>query len=212
MSLDAQSEAGRLTVRRLEATMAGVRATVSGTYGDGGRISEGRVELTTQDVSPVRAYLPADAVAFPGLLRGPANLLLTLSGPPDALAARATLDLGDLRVDAQPTLNLPGRRWSGPVTIHHPGAPRLLELLDRPGTAPWLGDGSFSLIAQASSGPGSLELDEFQLVAGSLRASGQLTFSGRALSGRVRAETLPLPPSSRARRTRSRWRRCGERR
>jgi hypothetical protein len=193
ISLDMQSEAGRLTVRRFEATGLGVRATASGTIGDGGRISEGRVELTTQDVSPARAFLPTDLVGIPGLLRGPASLLLQLSGPPDALAVRAALELNDLRAEAQPVLNLPARRWTGPVMAHHPGAPRLLESVGVPGTASWLGDGSFSVIAQASAVPGRFELDNVELVAGSLRARGQLVLAGSAFSGKIRAETLPLP-------------------
>lgn len=198
VSLDAQSEAGRLTVRRLEATALGVHATVSGTAGEGGRVSEGRMELATLDVSPLRMLLPADLLAptgftAPALLHGPANALVQVSGPPDALAVRATAELNDLRVEAQPLINLPARRWAGPLTLHHPGAPRLLEQLGLQGTAPWLGDGSFSLIAQANVVPGRAEATSFELVAGQLRAAGQLALAGRALSGRVRAETLTLP-------------------
>jgi hypothetical protein len=193
LSVDAQSEAKRLTLRRLEATAFGIRATVSGTLGEGARLSEGRIDLSTQDVSPVRALLPPDWAVPARLLRGPASLLLQVSGPPDALAARATMELGDLRLEAQPVLNLSTRRWTGPVTLHHPGAPRLLEVLGVPGTAAWLGDGSFSLIAQAAVSPGRIELDNFELVAGAARASGRLALAERSLSGRIIAETLPLP-------------------
>ncbi|MBV8916392.1 MAG: AsmA family protein, partial [Acetobacteraceae bacterium] len=193
LSIDGQSEAGRLTLRRLELTGFGIRATASGTLGEGARLSEGRVELSTQDVSPVRGLLPPDWTAGVGLLRGPANMLVQMSGPTDALAVRTTLDMADLRVEAQPVLNLPARRWAGSLTLHHPGAPRLLEVLGLPGTASWLGDGSFSLIAQASGAPDRVELSDFTLVAGSNRATGQLALRDRTLSGRVAAETLALP-------------------
>ncbi|HYZ61133.1 MAG TPA: AsmA-like C-terminal region-containing protein, partial [Acetobacteraceae bacterium] len=189
-SIDIQSEAGRLTLRRLEASGFGMRVTASGTLGEGGRISEGRVEASAQDAAALRPLLPWD---LPDLLRGSASLLLQLSGPPDALASRVTLDLDDLRVEAQPVLNLATRRLSGSLTVHHPGAPRLLALLGVPGTASWLGDGSFSLIAQTTAAPGRIDLENFELVAGSLRASGKLEAAGRAVSGRVSAETLTLP-------------------
>ena len=193
VSVDAQSEAGRLTLRRLEATALGVHAAASGTLGEGGRVSEGRLELATQDVSPIRGFLPDELVATPGMLRGPANLLIQLSGPPEALAARATLEVNDIRAELQPVINVPARRWSGPVTLHHPGAPRLLEQLGVAGTASWLGDGSFSVIAQANRVPGRLDLTGLELIAGSLRATGQLSLAGHSVTGRIRAETLPLP-------------------
>ncbi len=190
LSVDAQTEAGKLNLRRLDTTAFGVRVTASGTLGEGGRVSEGRIEASTQDVSSIRSLAPP---MLAGLLRGPANLLVLMSGPADALAARCTLDLGDLRVEAQPVLNLPARRWSGPLMLHHPGAPRLLEVLGLPGTEAWLGDGSFSLISQVATTPGRVELQSFTLVAGAMRASGQLALAGKVLSGRIAAETLPLP-------------------
>ena len=81
LSIDAQSEAGRLTLRRLEATAFGIRLTASGTLGEGGRVSEGRLELSTQDVSPLRGAAAAWAGGAPALLRGP--------GEPAAAAVRA---------------------------------------------------------------------------------------------------------------------------
>ena len=196
LSVDAQSEAGRLTLRRLEASPFGAHLTASGTLGDGGRISEARLDASAQDLAPLQPMLPQVPLA---LLRGPGSLLLQLSGLPDALAVRGTMDVGDLRIEAQPVVNLGARRWAGPVTMQHPGAPRLLEILGVPGTASWLGDGSFSLIAQLVAEPGGIAVNDFALIAGALRAAGRLGASGGAISGRVAAETLPLPlisPSS----------------
>ncbi len=193
LAVDAQSEAGRLTLRRLEATPLGIRITASGTLEKGGRVSEARLDVSTQDVSPLRAWAGPGWADLPGLLRGPGSALLILSGPPEALATRATLDLGDLRIEAQPVLNLPGRRWAGPVMLHHPGAPRLLELLGLPGTAAWLGDGSLSLLGHVTAAPGRTELENFDLAAGSMRAKGGLLLDGQAISGQVLAESLPLP-------------------
>jgi len=192
VALDAQTDATRLTLRRLLAAPLGGRLAASGTVGEGGRVSDGGAELSLPDLGLLRPFLPADAVPAP-LLRGPATLSMTLSGPPDALAARLVAEGSGLRMEAQPTMALAARRWTGPVTLHHPGAPRLLAFLGLPGAAAWLGDGSFSLVAQAAARPGQVVLNRFDLVAGSLRASGQVTFEGGGVAGQVAAEVLPLP-------------------
>ncbi len=198
IALDAQSEATRLTLRRLEAGPLGMKLTASGTVGEGGRVSDGRMELTAPDLATLRPVVPA---RMPTLLRGPGTMLLQASGPPDALAVRLSVEASDLRFEAQPTLNLAARRWVGPVSLRHPGAPRLLEQAGIVGVAAWLGDGSLSLLAQVTANEENVALDHFILVAGALRASGQLTFEvprqpegpRLAVSGQVTAETLPLP-------------------
>ena len=193
IALDAQTEATRLTLRRFEATVQDVRLTASATIGEGGR-TEGRVELAAPDATPLRGLAPAEwAVPAANLLRGPGSAMLVLSGLPDALSVRLTADVSDLRVDAQPTLNLAEQRWSGSVTLRHPGAPRLLNALGAGGMGTWLGDGSLSLLSQIVAVPGRLTFDSFDLVAGTLRARGQLTVSGRSIAGQVAAEVLPLP-------------------
>lgn len=192
VALDVQTDAARLVLRRLQAAPLGGRLAASGTVGEGGRVSDGELDLSLPDVALLRPLLPADALPAP-LLRGPGTLALTLSGPPDALSARLVAEGGGLRMEAQPVVALAARRWTGPVTLHHPGAPRLLETLGLPGTAAWLGDGSFSVLAQVTAVPGQVALNRFDLVAGSLRASGQLTFEGRGVAGQVAAEVLPLP-------------------
>ena len=173
--------------------MAGLHAATSGTLGEGGRVTEGRVEMTAEQVAPIRPFLPPEMARLAPLLQGPANLLVLIAGPPEALAMRATLDLGDLRAEMQPVLNVPARRWVGPVALHHPGAIRLLTQLGFGGTASWLGDGSFSIIAQIAKVPGRLDIGSLDLVAGAMRIGGQLSISDRTAQGRLRAETLPLP-------------------
>jgi len=201
IALDAQTEATRLTLRRLEAGPLGMRLTASGSVGEGGRVTEGRVELTAPDLAPLRAVLPPETPVLLPLLRGPGTALLQLSGPPEALGVRLSAEASDLRIDAQPTLNLVSRRWVGPVTLRHPGAPRLLEQVGVGGTVAWLGDGSLSLLAQVTAADRRVVLDSFNLVAGTLRANGKLAFEAPsergglrlAVSGQVTAETLPLP-------------------
>ena len=192
LALDVQTEAARITLRRLEASPLGARLTASGMVGEGGRVSEGSLEVSAADLAPFRRLLPAGFPLAP-LARGPGSLSLSLAGPPDALAARLLLEVGGIRLEAKPVLALAARRWDGPVTLHHPGAPRLLEVLGMPGTLPWLGDGSMSLLAQVQAVPGRITLERFDLVAASLRAGGQLVVEGRSVTGQVAAEVLPLP-------------------
>ena len=199
--LEAQSEAARLTLRRFEAGPLGTRLAASGAIGEGGRVTDGRVELTAPDLTALRVLLPPKLPIIAAMLRGSGTASLQLSGPPDALGVRLSIEASDLRIEAQPMLNLIARRWVGPVSLRHPGAPRLLEQAGISGATAWLGDGSLSLLAQVTAADRSVALDHFDLVAGALRAGGQLTFEmpgareggSLAVSGQVAAETLPLP-------------------
>ena len=196
IGLELQSEQSRVVLRRLEAQPLGARLAVSGQLSDANRLSDGRLEFSAADLAPLRKVL---ARALPGapsldaILRGTGSLLVLAAGPPEALAGRVTLELNDLRLEAQPVFNLPGRRWSGPLTLHHPGAPRLLEMLGMGGAAAWLGDGSLSLVGQVAVAPGRIELEGGTFAAGALRASGRVLAEGRRVSGQVGFETLPLP-------------------
>lgn len=197
VAIELQSEATRVALRRLEAQPLGARLSVSGLLGDPGKLTDGRFELVAADLAALRPLLdelePASIAAVAPLLRGPGSLVVQAGGAAEALTGRVTLELGDLRMEAQPTVNLPARRWAGALTLHHPGAPRLLETLGLGGAAAWLGDGSLSLVGQMAAAPGRIDLDGATLAAGALRATGKLTIDGRRISGQVAAETLPLP-------------------
>ena len=196
VALEVNTEAARVVLRRLEAAPLGARLSASGQVGENGRITDGRLELAAPDLAALRplfARLPRLPAMAQRLLRGPGNLVATAAGPPEALAGRITAELDDLRLDLQPVVNIPARRVTGAVTLHHPGAPRLLETLGLGTTAAWLGDGSFSLVGQVAGSPGRLELLGGTLAAGALRMSGQLVQEGRRVTGHLVAETLPLP-------------------
>lgn len=199
LRLEGLTRAGRVSLRRAEAGILGLHVLGAATI-ESGRIADGKLECETPDLGPLR---PAWPRGWPGeaLLSGPGNATLTLSGPLDALAARLMIAAGDLRIDAAPVLNLPAQSWSGPVTLRHPGTPRLLEALGVRGTAAWLGDGSVSGVAQVTVAPGRAGLDGLVLTAGSLRAQGQLALtpdlskpevSRPEVSGTVSFESLPL--------------------
>ena len=196
VALELQTDAGRVVLRRLEAQPFGMRLAASGQVAEGGRLTDGKFEFTGSDVSVLQSLVSGLPLAWSGaraLLRGPGSLTVQAAGPPEAIAGRVTLELSDLRAEAQPVVDLPGRQWTGALTLHHPGAPRFLELVGLGGTASWLGDGSLSLVGQVAIGPGRLDLESGTLSAGAFRASGRLALDHGRVVGQVAAESLPLP-------------------
>ncbi len=202
--IDALLETGRLTLRRLDLQSTGARLVASGVINDTGRIADGHLEVTaaTETLAPlVTMWAPAFAPLAAHLPRGALALNALISGPPEAQAWRAVADLGDLHVEAQPVMDLPGARWTSSLSLRHPGAPRLLDTIGLGGTASWLGDGSLSFSGNlAGTGfilaPDRIASDAFDLSAGRLRASGALALDRAGtpkVTGRIVAETLPLP-------------------
>ncbi|HEY8612894.1 MAG TPA: AsmA-like C-terminal region-containing protein, partial [Roseomonas sp.] len=199
-SLDAALENGRLTLRRLAGQVVGGDLSASGTalLGVTPRLSDAALELTAPNARALAALLPGGWPDGTRLANEPITLRATGGGTPEAMALQASAELGEVRMEAAGTLDLPGRKGNGTVTLRHPGAPRLLR--DALGTVPedWIGQGSLSLVAALTAGPQGLAAERFDLVMGALRASGQLTLALDAarprLTGRLAAETVTLPP------------------
>ena len=194
-SLDVAVENGRLTVRRLQAALRGVEMSLSGTLGDGARVSDGALDLATNDAAPLATLLPPSWAVLTPLLRGPASLGVRGAGPPDALALRVTADVSDLHAEARPVIDIAKGSVSGPVTLQHPGAPRFLRTFGLGGLAAAVGDGSFFSLATVSAAPGEIRFDPFQVSAGGARIGGQVIVALGAepsVNGRVSAESLPL--------------------
>jgi hypothetical protein len=216
LAVDLAAEPGRLTLRSLEAQTSGATLAAAGTWLDGARPEPARLDAARLDLRADRAETlePALRAALPAawaapwlarlapLLTGPAQLQLQAAGPLSALGLKLTAAIGDLRAEASPTLDLPRATWSGPLALRHPGAPRLAERLGLPGAiawlgaTAWLGEGSLGLVAQLAATPEHLAAQPFTLTAGGLRAAGALRLDlgpVPRLSGRIAAETLPLP-------------------
>ena len=205
--LDGAVAGGHVVLRRLEVAAAGVQAVASGTLGDGGRIDGGRLDVQAPSAAALAGLLPARFAGWREATRlwtGPALLAVQASGPPGALALLVAGDIGDLRLETLRVLDLGARRATGVLTLRHPGAPRLAESLGLGGVAAWLGDGSLGLVAQLAvqlpgEQAGRVAAGPFNLTAGGLRASGALALDGIGdpapprLTGRIVAETLPLP-------------------
>ncbi len=203
-SVGVASEPGKIILRQAEATTMGVHVTALGSLQEGGRLGDMRLELQagTEQLGPaIASWVPGLSAFAARLPRDPVSLTVSGGGPPEALSLRAGLDIGDLHFEAQPLLNLPGlalkgARWNTQVTLRHPGAPRLFDAIGLPGTAAWLGDGSLSLVATLAGVGDRITVDSFDLSAGGLRANGNLLLDRAGtptLSGRIAADTLPLP-------------------
>ncbi len=198
-ALDAVLESGRIGLRRASAQIGGADVTLAGSLATGAAPRFG--DLVLDVVGPNAAGLAAMAAPFVTLTEDftaqPLRLRVTGAGPTDALVLAAEGEVGELRFEGQTTANLPHERATATLTLRHPGAPRLAVLLgarQRPG---WLGDGSFSLITNLSGTRAGVTAESLELVAGGLRARGQLALAldgaRPRLTGRVAAERLPLP-------------------
>ncbi len=207
-ALDATLENGRLTLRRLGFAFAELDVALTGTAsfpaqgGTPARFSDVTLEIGGMAASlaellpagsPLGAALPGDGL--------PVTLRLAGGGPAEAVALRLEGDLGELRVEAQGTIDAPARRGTGNLTLRHPGAPRLLAPLLGTQADAWLGQGSFALIAGFGASAEGIAAEHLDLVAGALRLRGRglgLALAAEPsrpprLTGRIQAERLPLP-------------------
>jgi len=196
-ALDAAVEGGRVTLRRLSGRLAEADLVASGVLALGAqpRLQDVILEANGPTALGIMALIPGPWPDRAALAAMPLTFRITGGGAPEALALRGEATLGELRAEAQGTLDLPARRGAAALTLRHPGAPRLLAE-GFGASLPWLGDGSFSLVANVVAGPQTLAVESFEVVAGTLRAGGVLALANGTrprLSGRIAAERLPLP-------------------
>ncbi len=197
LNLDAATEGGQVILRRLDAAIDGMHVIASGALGNGGVMTAGQLALTGPGTAAAAALLPAPFGPALRHLQAPISLDATAAGAPNALHLSLNATLGDLRVTAEPVVNLRSGDWQGPVTLRHPGAAELMVATGLPDPTPWLGPGSFSLIGQIAGGAAAWTIEDFRLIAGTLTASGSLHLSldpeGPTISGAIRANALPVP-------------------
>ncbi len=194
LDLDAGLQGGTLTVR--DATVAGRDFTVTahGSLAPGGHILDGQATVKLAHASALSAALPPWWPA--NLLHGPATLAFGASGDPAALSTSLQAEIADGQAEADGTADLVKPGWAGSVALRHPGAPRLLDALGLSSAESWLGDGSLSLTGRLAVDPGRLALSGADLSAGALKTTADLVLDRQgvpALTGRLDAETLPLP-------------------
>ncbi len=197
-ALDGALENGRMTLRRLSGRLADTDVTASGVLALSPqlRLQDLTIEASGSSGRGLMALVPGDWPDRTAIAGMPLALRLSGGGTMEALALRGGAEIGELRLEASGTLDLPQRKGNASITLRHPGAPRLLAEAFRSDAGAWLGEGSLSLIAALTAGPQGVAAESFELVAGGLRARGALALAlgGRPrLTGRLAAERLPLP-------------------
>jgi hypothetical protein len=200
--VDAALQGGALMVRSLQGEVAGLQVALSGGLSSSGRFSAGELLLVGRDGSPLRALVPAGGLHDAEIWQAPVEVRVTADGPADAVDVQAQATLGDALIEAKPVVNFATGVAFGPVTLRHPGAPRLLKLLGLVDPADWLGDGSVSVIAQVAFAPSTVILDRLDAIAADLRGHGRLVLrlgGVPAVSGGLAFDTLPIPLPAAAR-------------
>jgi hypothetical protein len=198
LSIDVAAEPGRLALRRLDAQAGAVSLKGAATVLAGGRVAESRIEVRADRADAILEMARHGALArhMGALRKAPLIIQAQASGAPETLGLKLLAEWGDLRMEFTPTLDIPASRWAGPLALRHPGAPRLADALGAPDTESWLGPGSFALQAALAGQGASLGVESFDIAAGTLRARGAMRWEAGAiprLTGRIAAETLPLP-------------------
>ncbi len=204
--LDLAREDGAIEVRSVQASAGGVAASAHFSLSASGRLENATLVLDAPRLASLAALpIPGVTWDWPSeapMLQDKLHVVVDASGTRQSLSLRARAALGDLRIEAQPTLDLADGHWNGTVSLRHPSARRLLEATRLlPGRADWLGEGSLSLRADCTGEPGTVAFNQFDVTAGGLRGTGTLRLSWQgspSLSGEVDADTLPLPPIARA--------------
>ncbi len=199
-NLGVTSTPGKLSLDRLVFDGLGMKLAVSGKMLDGARLVDVALDVRAPDASTLAALAPASARSdldrLATLLRAPLAVSLQGAGAIDGFGFKLVGTLGDLHVEAQPTVNFSAETWNARLALRHPGAPRLAALLGLDRAASWLGDGSFSMVTQLAVTPTRIAADAIELVAGGLRMAGKLDLArGETprVTGRVQVETLSLP-------------------
>jgi hypothetical protein len=194
------TEAGT-TLKQL--TLEGKAGTVSltGTLGADLSLAGVHGAASTRNVPALAAA--AAKLGFPaqllqsGLWEGGATVEMNAAGPAHGWKAQIRADAGDLRLEAEASIDASAPSATATVTIRHPGAPRLLAAFGAEHAERWLETGSFALLAQLSATPAHVHVANLDITAATLRASGQLDadFSQAVptLEANVDADTLPLP-------------------
>jgi hypothetical protein len=198
LTIEARASNGTIEVRRAALTAPEFSLGASGTVSAGGKIADGRLDVSLAHAEALASQIPPSLEFARTLLAGPATLGAMLSGGPNALAITAATELSDARLQVNGTADLVGRRWKGPVALHHPGAPRLLGALGFGDTVAWLGNGSLSVQAVVDAAPDHMALSGLEMSAGSLRMTGDAALTGlgtprRTVTAKLEADTLPLP-------------------
>ncbi len=199
--VDLHTDTAGLDLKGLAFAAGATQVRAAGKVRSDGTVADAKLSVTAADATRIQASLPQDWPIFPALWSGNFGLAMTASGTPQAVAIQLRADLGDLRLEAEATLDMPRQSADATLTLRHPGAPRLLHALGIDSAADWLDTGSVALAAHVHAGGSQVLVHDFALSAAALKLGGKLDadFSGAMphIQAAIRAENLalPLPPT-----------------
>ena len=197
--LDAAISGGSVNLRQLAGQDQGMQVLAAGAMTAQGVLRDARLVVAAPHASPFVDLLPNRLRGATTIWAAPLEASLTAAGPPDALALSVQGTLGDLDFSAQPVMDLIHDHWQGAVTLRHPSAARLLRGLGYGDAAAWLGEGSFSVVANAASDGSSWAIAPLTFSIGMLHGGGRVSRSSarppdeRKITGTLAIDTLPWP-------------------
>jgi len=192
--LDA-SLGGQLIVRRLSAALDGGFLAASLTIAPTGEISNARAVLAVPSAASLAALLPAAAQPPAAVTRPHLAAAISAAGPPNALAASASLTLGDFEITTDPVIDLVHGSAAGGLTLRHPSAIAALKLFGLQSGLAWPGAGSLALRAGMALDANDFSLPNFTVSFGDLTATGRVALThGNRIDADITADTLALPP------------------
>ncbi len=195
--LNGAATGGRLSIRHAEARALGLQANVSGSIDASGRITHARLAFTTQDASQIGGWLAPVWRATLAFWRAPLLVWVEADGPASATAVTARLLLGKTDLGMQAQLDWP-TRGAASFALNAPAAALVLRQAGFADLATAFGDGPLAAQLRLGIAPDRIGVDGIRLVAGELRADGDLSIDRTGQEPRVvgslAADTLPLPP------------------
>ncbi|GAB0116163.1 AsmA family protein [Acidisoma sp. 7E03] len=198
--VDADLGTKGLNLRQFAGQYGGMQILAAGALDPKGTVRDARVVLAAPHASPLASLLPRPLSSFdPSFWQAPLAASLTAAGPPNALALSVQGTLGDLAFSAQPVLDMQKGGWTGVLTVQHPSARRLLTQLGYGQSGTWLGEGSLSVVADATADHAGWSVSPLTFSLGLLHGSGRLALAHarppeeRKILGALTLDTLPWP-------------------
>jgi uncharacterized protein involved in outer membrane biogenesis len=192
-ALDAALD-GTLNVRRVSASLYGGLAAGSFTLDADGRLSAAQGFLDLPSATPLAGLIPAGYAPPAAMLTPRLSLVFAARGPAQALAASAVARLGQFTFTTSPIIDLVHGTASGALTAQHPEAILVARLFGVDQALVFPGAGSASLRAKFSASASAYGLDDFVMNFGALNATGRVMVENGAVTGRIDAGSIAIPP------------------
>lgn len=201
---DADIGSNGLNLRQFAGQYGGMQILAAGVLDPQGAVRNARVVLAAPHATPLTGLLPGRLRTFdPAFWQSPFTATMAASGPSGALALSVQGALGDLTFSAQPVLDLQHGSWTGVLTLQHPSATRLMTQLGFGHAGTWLGEGSLSIVANATADHAGWSVSPLTFSLGLMHGSGRFAQArarppeDRKVLGAVTIDTLPWPAPQR---------------